>query len=193
MITQRLKCPKQPFLHSPSPSAIRTIALQACAVSAHSMTFFVSVVYPVNWILWLSLSWFSALLLPKCIHHPKLPRNRCMRSKDFETLQFWKCFYSWLIGNLESMLKIIFPQNFKGRAPLSYSIVIPVKILILFFYIGPVFALWKLLVASFYPQHFMMIWGSSFIHMNECSTCWSLSICRLVYFNSGKFFVLSFW
>lgn len=174
MITQRLKCPKQPFLHSPSPSAIRTIALQACAVSAHSMTFFVSVVYPVNWILWLSLSWFSALLLPKCIHHPKLPRNRCMRSKDFETLQFWKCFYSWLIGNLESMLKIIFPQNFKGRAPLSYSIVIPVKILILFFYIGPVFALWKLLVASFYPQHFMMIWGSSFIHMNECSTCWSL-------------------
>lgn len=30
--------------------------------------------------------------------------------------------YSWSIGNLESVLKIIFPYNFKCHAPLSYSI-----------------------------------------------------------------------
>lgn len=43
-------------------------------------------------------------------------------SKNLETLQLRKCLYSWLIGNLESMLKVFFPKNFKGSCPLSYSI-----------------------------------------------------------------------
>lgn len=120
--------------------------------------------------------------MPNHIHHQKILGKRYMRDKDFVALQIWNCLYSWLAGSVESLLKIIFPQNVKGSAPLSW-------LLWKFWYRSftwDLFLCSKLLRASLYPQRLMRMLVSLFIHVDGYSTWWNLSIYRLDYFNSGK-------
>lgn len=85
------------------------------------LSFLVSVVSPVYWILMTSSFFIQCPFLPKYIHHENFLGKGAWAVKILRLYSSENIFIlDWLV--VWSLLKIIFPYNFKCHAPLSYSI-----------------------------------------------------------------------
>lgn len=141
MFTQKLKCSKTSdnlsislsyffvlwghFFHS-----LKDLLLFGLLLSrlAHSLvvilgppSFWVSVVSPVYWILMTSSFFIQCPFLPKYIYHENFLGKGAWAVKILRLYSSENIFIlDWLV--VWSLLKIIFPYNFKCHAPLSYSI-----------------------------------------------------------------------